>query len=242
MAVDAIRALIRRARCGALATALAADEGWPYVSLVTLACDTDLSPILLLSNLSDHTRNLQADARASLMLEEASRLANPQTGARVTLVGRVVADAEPRLRRRFLARHPGAALYADFADFHVFRLAIERVHSIGGFGRAEWLPGEDLLQSEGAAAIAACEETVLATVNTLHAASIATLASRRLGLTGEGWEMVGIDPDGCDLGRKSRRARVSFTRPATDTAALWEELHHLFVTAAGAADPPSPPA
>ena len=242
MAADAVRALVRRARCGALATALAAGDGWPYVSLVTLACDSDLSPILLLSNLADHTRNLRADARASLMVEEASRRANPQTGARVTLVGRVVADAEPRLRRRFLARHPGAALYADFADFHVFRLVIENAHYVGGFGRAQWLAAADLLHGEAAAAIAACEEATLATANAEHPAAIALLASRLLGLPGQGWRLVGIDPDGCDLRRRSRLARLSFARPATDAAMLWEELHRLFARAAGGPNPPSSPA
>ena len=232
-----VRALLRRSRSGALATALAGEAGWPYVSLVTLACDLDLSPVLLLSDLSEHSRNLQADPRASLLVEEASRRANPQTGARLTLVGRIGVDAEPRLRRRFLARHPGAAVYADFADFHVYRLAIERLHYVGGFGRAQWL-STALTAGGDALAIAACEEEVLTAVNAEHAAAVTRAAQRLLGLHGDGWQMIGIDPDGCDLRHRGSIARLTFARPAENGAALWRELHDLFDRATATDSPP----
>ncbi len=160
------RALLRRARSAALATSLAADgsgSGWPYASLVTIACDADASPILLLSDLSDHTRNIASDGRASLLVEAASGRANPQTGPRVSLLGRITKTEEERHRRRFLARHPSAGLYAGFADFNVYRMSVERAHFIGGFGRAAWLAPEDvLLAHETAAAAAEAEPSLLA--------------------------------------------------------------------------------
>ena len=86
------RQLIRRARAAMLSTALASKNGWPYGSLVSVALDCDGSPLMLFSTLSDHTRNLAKDSRASLLFEETSRLKNPQTGPRITVTGRVLGE------------------------------------------------------------------------------------------------------------------------------------------------------
>ncbi|TAN67708.1 MAG: pyridoxamine 5'-phosphate oxidase family protein, partial [Magnetospirillum sp.] len=75
----ALRRVARGQRKAALATSL---DGRPYVSLVTVAFDHDLSPVLLLSRLADHTRNLLADPRAALLLDGTQGHANPQTGPR----------------------------------------------------------------------------------------------------------------------------------------------------------------
>jgi putative heme iron utilization protein len=224
MNAPAARDLLRRGRCAALATTLAdaADaSGYPYASLVTYACDVDASPIFLFSDLSDHTRNLHGNARASLLIEEASRMANPQTGPRVTLVGHVAVDATPRLRRRFLARHPAAELYAGFADFHIFRMKVERVHWVGGFGKAAWLGPEAVLSRDGAvAALARDEEDILAHMNRDHAEAVALYAERLLRLAGGGWQMIGVDPDGCDLRRRTALARLPFPHPVNDAEEL----------------------
>lgn len=215
------RMVLRSRRSGALATALTTEAGWPYASLVTVACDTDGSPILLLSRLSDHTRNLDQDPRASLLLEDASRRANPQTGPRLTLLGRILPDTEPRLRRRFLARHPRAALYADFADFRIFRMNVERVHWVGGFGKARWLDaGAILADAEASRALAEAEPTAIEHMNTEHAHSIDRYANVLLGCGGSGWRMIGIDPDGCDLARGAAHARLAFPSPAAGSGEL----------------------
>jgi heme oxygenase (biliverdin-IX-beta and delta-forming) len=212
------RAMLRSRRTGALATALATDAGWPYASLVTFACDVDGSPILLLSGLSDHTRNLDRDPRGSLLVENASGRANPQTGPRLSLLGRVAPDGEPRLRRRFLARHPGAALYAGFMDFRVFRMTVERGHWVGGFGQARWLQASDVLaDSNAAAAIASEEPSTLDQINSDQEEAIDRCATGLLGRAGSGWRIVAIDPDGCDLARGNSFARLPFARAARDT-------------------------
>jgi putative heme iron utilization protein len=225
---DAATLLLRRAVSGALATALATDGGRPYASLVTLACDADGRPLFLFSDLSDHTRSLRADPRAALLIEEASRRANPQTGPRVTLVGRIDEAEEPRLRRRYLARHPGAAFYAGFADFHIFRMTVERVHFVGGFGRAAWLPPESVLAEPArAAAIALAEEALLAEINA-DAAGLARLAAA-LPRRGTGaWRLVALDPLGADFRRGGALARLALPRPAVDA----EDLRRLLASAA----------
>lgn len=215
------RALLRRQRSGTLATALANDGSRPYASLVTYACDGDGSPVFLFSTLADHTCNLAADGRASLLIEDASRRANPQTGPRLSLIGRIAPDPEPRLRRRFLARHPGASLYVDFPDFRIFRMTVERGHWVGGFARARWIAADRLLSDAAvAAAIGDAESSVLEHMNADHSEAIALYATRLLRRAGTGWRMVAVDPEGCDLARGSTFARLGFPAPVADVDAL----------------------
>lgn len=225
-AADEARLMLRTRRSGALATALASDGGRPFCSLVTLACDCDGSPILLLSTLSDHTRNLDTNPLASLLLEDAGRRANPQTGPRLTLLGRIRPDPDPRLRRRFLARHPGASMYVGFTDFRVFRMHIDGSHWVGGFAKARRLEASALLaEAEAARAVGEAEPAVLAQMNADHADAIDLCAHRLLRRAGSGWKIVALDPEGCDLGRgESAFARLSFPCPARDAAELREIL------------------
>jgi heme oxygenase (biliverdin-IX-beta and delta-forming) len=230
--IRAARTLLRSRRSAVLATALAADGGWPYASLVTIALDTNASPILLLSALSDHTKNLAADPRGSLLFEDASRRANPQTGPRLSVLGRIAADETERLRRRFLTRHPQAAMYADFADFRIFRMTVERAHWVGGFAQARWLQADVVLADATAArAIAEAEPSVLDHMNTDHRDAVDMYATRLLGRRGAGWRMVAVDPDGCDLARgDSVFARLPFPRTvmnADDLRAALVQLANL---------------
>lgn len=229
------RNLLRRARSATLATNLsddasggAPDTGWPYASLVTIACDTDASPILLLSGLSDHTRNLARDNRASLLIEAASGRANPQTGPRVSLLGRVVCSQDERHRRRFLARHPSAKLYANFADFNVYRMVVERAHFVGGFGRAMWLDAGDILfEPAAAAAIAAAEPAIIARLQGDQAEAVAQAAQRLLARPGGGWRLIAVDPEGCDLRRRGAVARLDFPSPVRSDRELALILDHM---------------
>ena len=126
--------LLRTLRTGALAT-LDRAAGFPFASLVTVATDLDGSPLLLMSQLSAHTLNLERDSRASLLLAQGGK-GDPLAHPRLTVIGRAERTTEPRARGRFLARHPKAKLYADFADFSFWRLEIAGAHLNGGFARA----------------------------------------------------------------------------------------------------------
>src|SRR6185312_9937361 len=104
------RKLLRAARVGTLATVV--DGGQPFASLVTPACAPDLSVLLLLSNLSEHTRHLRAEPRCSVLVTGPAEGANPQTAPRVTMTGIAEVADDPVLKARFLAVHPYASLYA----------------------------------------------------------------------------------------------------------------------------------
>lgn len=225
MAGQDVRRLIRRARSAALATAMADSAGRPYASLVTVACDGGGQPLLLLSSLSDHARNLSADPRASLLIDEARGLANPQTGARVSLVGEIRRTDDPSHAARFLARHPAARRYAGFGDFGFFGMVVERGHFVGGFARAHWLERSDLaLEGDAVAALAAAEAEILAHMNDDHAGTIDLYAQALLGRRGDGWRMIAVDVEGLDLYRRGIFVRLEFPTQVTGVDDLRETL------------------
>ncbi len=134
-AVADAKRLLRLSRTAALAT-LDSATGAPLTTLVGVASDFDGAPLFLMSTLARHTRHLASDPRASVLLTEVPKRGDPLNHPRITLGGRIERTPDRRARVRYLQRNPKAKLYADFADFAFFRLAIESVHFNGGFGRA----------------------------------------------------------------------------------------------------------
>jgi putative heme iron utilization protein len=217
------RDLLRRARSGSLAT-LGAD-GHPAASLVSLATDADGTPLILVSALSAHTGNLLGDPRASLLLATLGK-GDPLAHARITLkvegrqIERGTADGQ-RIRRRFLARQPKAALYADFGDFSFFALELRSASLNGGFGRAYELSPADIL-SDGARAsvIAVIEEGALAHMNADHADALRLYATALLGARAGAWRATGLDPDGLDLALGDAVLRLPFPTPVGSATEL----------------------
>jgi putative heme iron utilization protein len=211
-----VRDLVRRLDRAALATALPDSRGpgvWPYASLVLVAVDHDLSPLLLLSDLAEHSKAIARDDRVSLLFDGTGGLDQPLTGPRVSLLGRAAVDHEAAARRRFLARHPDAEIYAGFGDFKFYRVAVERAHLIGGFGKIRWLAAGELRAGPMPAALAAAEAGIVAHMNDDHADAIQLYATRLLGLGGDRWKMTGIDAEGLDLRQGGQVARLAFETP-----------------------------
>lgn len=223
-AVEA-RRLLRAARAGTLATSA---KGQPFASLVTPACAPDLSVLLLLSSLSEHTRHLVADPRCSLLVCGPAAGANPQTAPRLTVTGVAEQVADPALKARFLAVHPYASLYADFGDFGVWRIRPAAGLYVGGFARAHRIAARDLLPDAGAvAAIAASEAGILSHCNQDHADAMALIAQGAGEAAGEGagdWRMVTADVDGFDLALEERVARIPWAGPVRDAGDVRREL------------------
>ena len=214
---DLVRLLVRRRGVGMLATKMA-DGGAPYASLVTYACDHRAQPVFLFSTLSDHTENVLADGSASLLVEDTSRRRNPQTGPRVSLMGNIKRVKSPELRARFLARHPDAALYADFGDFGFYRMTVERAHYVGGFARAIWFDAKHILTpAKVGNAIAEMEQSVVGHMNTDHLDAVQAYVSGLLGRKPGDWKMTGCDSDGVDLRADGRYGRVDFDNTVIDS-------------------------
>ncbi len=220
-----VRKLLRAARAGTLATATS--DGQPFASLITPAVAPDGAVLLLLSDLSEHTRHLHAERRCAVMVAGEAADANPQTAPRVTVTGLAEMVDDAALRARWLAVHPYAALYADFGDFHLWRLAPTAALFVGGFARATRLRQADLLPDPAAvAALAAAEAEILAHCNTDHADAMAAIGARAGGIAGS-WRMVAADVDGCDLGQEAAVVRVAWAAPVATAGQARSELVRL---------------
>ena len=211
---DTARSLIRRADRATLATRMRDTDGEPYASLVLTAAAHDGSPILLISGLAEHTKNIAADPRVSLLFDGTAGYDDPLTGPRVSVQGRAVATDSAALRDRYLARHPSAAVYAGFGDFAFYAIMVERAHLVAGFGRIDWISAEELLfDTIPASGLALREPDIVEHMNTDHADAIALYARVLLGCAGDSWRMTGIDPEGVDMACKENSARLPFDDP-----------------------------
>ena len=223
---QATKKLLREGRSGALAT-LMAGSGDPYCSLVNVATAADGMPLLLLSRLALHTKNILADTRVSLMLDE-RRDSDPLEGARVMLMGRVAVTDDPEVRRRYLARHPDAAQFAGFGDFAFYRMTIQRAHLVAGFGRIVDLTAADVLTDiADAQALVEIEAEAVAHMNADHRVTLRLFATRLLGAPDGDWACVGCDPEGIDLQFGRTALRLHFPQRITVPAALRQTLKQL---------------
>lgn len=216
--------LLRAERHAALG-ALEPGTGVPLVSRVSVATAVDASPIILISQLSGHFGALAADPRCSLLLGTPGK-GDPLAHARMTLIGRAVkTDGEERsvLRARFLARHPKAALYADFGDFAFWRIEIERASLNGGFGKAFEMGRADLAVPVEAD-FAALEPGAVAHMNADHADAVKLIAEALLGRRAGKWQLAGIDPQGLDLVLGDETARLWFDTPLKSAEELRPRL------------------
>jgi putative heme iron utilization protein len=232
------KSLLRGIRAGTLAT-LDRNTGHPFASLVNVATDADGSPLILVSQLSTHTANIEVDGRASLLLAQTGK-GDPLAHPRLTVLGRFVqvprdgAD-DARVRRRFLARHPKSELYAGFGDFSFWRMEIASAHLNAGFARAADLAAADVGSDlAGADDLVAAEAEAVAHMNADHAEACRLYATRLLGEPDGAWKLTGIDPDGADLALGDRTARLAFAQRVTEPGQLRKVLVELAAQARAA--------
>lgn len=210
-----IRSLMRTLDRATLSTAMAGQDGWPYGSLVMIAVDQDGSPLMLLSDLAEHTTNLKADPRVSLLFDGTVGLAEPLTGARASVLGRVEKIDDERMAERYLRHHPSARMFAGFKDFNFYRVSVERAHIVAGFGKIHWVEAADIL-SERVPDLEEAEAGIVAHMNEDHTDANQLYASVLLGRDGDGWEMTGCDTEGCDLRLGGETARLNYDAPVRD--------------------------
>ena len=222
----AAKKLLREGRSGALAT-LMPGNGDPYCSLVNVASDADGAPLLLISRLAVHTKNILADPRVSLMIDERKE-GDPLEGARVLLMGTAAATGDAQARRRYLARQPEAEMFAGFADFAFYRVTLKAAHLVAGFGRIVDLKPEDILTPvDDAAELVAAEPEILAHMNGDHADACRLYATRLLGARDGEWRCVGVDPEGLELQQGRTALRLSFSQRVREPAVLRDVLKQM---------------
>ncbi len=229
----AAKKLLREGRSGALATIMTGSDD-PYCSLVNVATAPDGAPLLLLSTLAVHTKNILADPRASLMLDE-RKDRDPLEGARVMLMGTLVPTADANARAAYLRRHPNAEMFADFADFAFYRMTISRAHLVAGFGRIVDLTAQDLLLDvSDAEALLGAEAEAIAHMNADHADACRLYATKLLGGPDGDWTCVGIDPEGIELQCGRMALRLFFPQRVAGPGPLRAVLKELAAKARAA--------
>lgn len=230
------RSLLRRSRQGALAT-LVPNSGGPYCSLVNVASHPDGSPILLISRLALHTRNILGDGRVSLMLDERAA-GDPLEGSRIMLAGRAEQaggdDLIALLRRRYLSAHSSAEAFVDFKDFAFFRIEPTGAHLVAGFGRiVDLKPQQFLTDIAGAEALLEAEPGAVEHMNADHRDAMNLYATKLLGAEAADWTCTGCDPDGMDMQAGTATLRLDFPERVTSGNELRKMLVRLAAEARG---------
>lgn len=232
------RRLLQHSHHGVLSTLSLDLPGYPFGSIVTYSLDALGQPVLLLSEIAQHTANLRADARVSLTIAESSD--DPQAAARLT----VLADAElvtdavtSSLAGRYLRRFPASARYHEAHDFDHYRLRLVRARFIGGFGRIHWVSAEDMQLANPF--VGDHENGMVAHMNDDHVESMRDFFRMAGHAVADDTrpQMTGIDPEGCDLLLGAQRLRMDFDGPATTSVQVRQAMVALARRARAATDP-----
>jgi len=216
------RQFLRSTHNGILSTISAKFEGYPFGSVAPFVLDYDGRPLILISTLAEHTRNIDANCKVSLLVFSAAE--DLQANARLTLIG----DAEridkndPLLRARYLRYFPSAEQYFAAHDFYFYRIQIRQARYIGGFGKISWVASKELASPPNQ--LADLEVGVLEHMNTDHADSLLVYCKHFHGLDAVSAEMLGIDTDGFDVFAKNqsgeRILRFNFEQPISDAQSV----------------------
>lgn len=195
-------------------------DGFPYGSVVSYAPDEDGAPVVLVSDMAEHTVNVRRDPRASLLITAASAEgdADPLGMARCTLVGRMeIVENSDELREAYLERHPYASYYVDFTDFAFWRLKVAQIRYVGGFGHMSWVTDETYAAAE-VDPVALAADAIVEHMNDDHTEANLLYATNLAGLSDATEStMTGIDRYGVTLrvttATSARLARIPFPEP-----------------------------
>lgn len=219
-AADDARLLLRKSKNAVLCTISKKIAGWPFGSIAPYALDASGAPVLFISTIAEHTKNLEADDRVSVLVQEESADGEIQAHGRITVVGRAarVKDGDVRdVRARYLERVPSSASYAEAHDFHFYRIVPEHVRFIGGFGKIFWFAPEKLRLDPALDPLAASAAGIIEHMNDDHGEALQLYCRAFKSVTPASAKMIGIDQFGFDVEAKEPdvRLRFDFDRPAT---------------------------
>ena len=223
------RTLAEKMSTATLSTISEKSDGYPYGSFVTYAMH-DGYPIFLISALAEHTKNLEAEPRASLMVSESGD-GNPLALGRVTLLGmceKLSKEEDPSLKEVYLKQHPNASFYVDFEDFSFYKLKISEARYIGGFGRMSWVDGPEWEKSEPDPLFESAGD-IISHMNEDHEDAMVIICkemSKAKDTTSA--TMTGIDRYGFEMsamtGEGPRPIRIGFENEVTDSEGARKEI------------------
>jgi len=224
------RTLAYLGRTGTLATLSRRHPGHPFASVMPYALDDAGRPVFLISTMAMHTQNLEADARASLLVLQPDWTGDPLAAGRLTLMGeaRRVPDADAAAaRERYLARHERARYWADFEDFGLWRLDVADLYYVGGFAAMDWVTAADYAAARPDP-LADAAAGIVEHMNRDHADALVEYARHFAGEPADEATMVAVDRLGFKLrlrrGQRLSSARIAFPREVTTAAQSREVL------------------
>ena len=233
------RTLVAGGTRGALSTIATDPPGYPYGSVASYGLDDRGNPLFFVSLMAEHTQNAIRDPRASLLVAEpVPEGADPLASGRVTLLGTfaAVSDEEHALARdRYLAANPAASYYIEFGDFAFYRLTVESIRYVGGYGRMSWVDAESYAAAEPDP-LAGAAAGIITHMNDDHADAqvlfcrhfagrVDTTEATMSAVDRYGFEMIAVGPGGraavrlafpdeCVTGEEVRKAMVAMVGEA----------------------------
>ncbi len=216
------RRLLRRQRFGILSTHSVEVEGYPFGSVTPYMVGADGQPVILISTLAQHTRNIRDNPKVSLTILD-FRSEDPLKGGRLTWVSEAEAipSSDEIVKQRYVSYFPDAKNYFKTHGFVFYRLRLHRARFIGGFGDILWLDSDEVRMSNP---LEEAEERILDHMNQDHADSLADCCRKLKGMDVKSVRMVGIDADGFDARADGTLVRFEFDTPATTAEAAREVL------------------
>ena len=221
---ERVRTLLHVGRTGTLATHSRKRAGFPFASLMPYGLAADGRPTFLISTMAMHTQNLAADPRASLLVTQPGWTEDPLAGARATLVGdvqRLDDDAAAAVREDYLARHPNARHWVEFADFAFFALSVVDVYWVAGFGAMGWVDAADYVTALPDPLVDA-EAAIVGHMNADHADALIEYCRHYAGVAANAATMTAVDRMGFRMrvrsGDRLHGVRVNFPREVRTSA------------------------
>lgn len=215
------RRFLRKQHSGVLSTISKRVEGFPFGSVAPFILDHAGRPVILISTLAEHTKNIDADPRVSLIVQPYSP--DMQVAGRVTLLGKAERLADKsELGPRYLHFHPQAADYFAMHDFSFYRIQPVRIRYIGGFGKIHWVEPDNYLLPP--CPLAGQEAGILEHMNADHGENLRGYCRHVHGVETAKAEMIGIDPDGFDVRMDGNVLRFDFDAPVNDAPGAREAL------------------
>jgi putative heme iron utilization protein len=218
------RRYLRRHHAGVLATLSKRLGGYPFGSVVPFILDHDAQPVVLVSRLAEHTKNMAADPRASLLVHDVAE--DVQTAARLTLVGDAAPVPEPAtVAARYLRRFPDAQGLLDLGDFTFWRLRAVFVRHVAGFGAIRSITPQSFAPPENR--LAEVEDEIVAHMNVDHGGTLRGYCHHATGVEPSSAVLIGIDCDGLDVRADGALIRIEFDTPVTNAGKAREVLAEL---------------
>lgn len=220
------RELLLEQSFGVLSTLSRQVEGYPHGSLTPFCLDYEENPILLISDIAQHTRNIRSDPRVSLTVFDI-REPDVQANPRLTLMADAIAikEEESEVRNRYVRYFPGSEANFQAHDFGFYRLNPVRCHYIGGFGKVNWLDSDELFYLNPFSVDE--EEYIISHMNEDHAEILRAFCNFYRNMTlpdSASVVMVGVDGEGFDLLVDGRRVRIKFRAEITDSEEVRQQL------------------